>query len=226
MKKKLILSVLFIVCALLRVSAQELKFGVEAGANWSHYKNDKAKAEQVGNMGTGFQLSGTVDYEFRKHWMLMSGLTFMQTRSSMMLYNSSMPYFPDTEIKMGHLNIPVKVGYNIRFNKNISLIPYVGLYGSVNFNLGKCDVKEATGSNQTWKPMDGYSYTIPSDLPYEVVARIDPFRRWNWGALGGIKMVIAHHYTLSLQYYESIKKVQKQCNLRNFGYQLSIGYQF
>ena len=73
---------------------------------------------------------------------------------------------------------------------------------------------------------DGYSYTIPSDLPYEVVARIDPFRRWNWGALGGIKMVIAHHYTLSLQYYESIKKVQKQCNLRNFGYQLSIGYQF
>ena len=83
----------------MQASAQQVKFGVEAGGNWSHYKNDKSKAEQVGSMGGGFQLGGTVDYEFKHHWMLMSGLTWMQTRSSMKLFNASVPYFPDTEIK-------------------------------------------------------------------------------------------------------------------------------
>lgn len=76
--------------------------------------------------------------------------------------------------------------------------------------------------------MDGYSYIVPTeaDIPYEYEATIDAFRRWNYGAMGGMKAVIAGRYTVSIQYYESIKKVQKQCNLRNYGYQLSIGYQF
>ncbi|MDY6192004.1 MAG: outer membrane beta-barrel protein, partial [Bacteroides uniformis] len=186
--------------------------------------------EQVGSMGGGFQLGGTVDYEFKHHWMLMSGLTWMQTRSSMELFNASVPYFPDTEIKMNHLNIPIKIGYNIRINKSLSLIPYIGVYGSINFNAGKCDVKNPyyTGETNHWKPMDGYSYIVPTeaDIPYEYEATIDAFRRWNYGAVGGMKAVIAGRYTVSLQYYESIKKVQKQCNLRNYGYQLSVGYQF
>ena len=63
--------------------------------------------------------------------------------------------------------------------------------------------------------MDGYSYIVPTeaDIPYEYEATIDAFRRWNYGAVGGMKAVIAGRYTVSLQYYESIKKVQKQCNL-------------
>lgn len=228
--KKIIIFFILTAYLLPQASAQQVKFGVEAGGNWSHYKNDKSKAEQVGSMGGGFQLGGTVDYEFKHHWMLMSGLTWMQTRSSMELFNASVPYFPDTEIKMNHLNIPIKIGYNIRINKSLSLIPYIGVYGSINFNAGKCDVKNPyyTGETNHRKPMDGYSYIVPTeaDIPYEYEATIDAFRRWNYGAVGGMKAVIAGRYTVSLQYYESIKKVQKQCNLRNYGYQLSVGYQF
>lgn len=128
------------------------------------------------------------------------------------------------------LEHPHKIGYNIRINKSLSLIPYIGVYGSINFNAGKCDVKNPyyTGETNHWKPMDGYSYIVPTeaDIPYEYEATIDAFRRWNYGAVGGMKAVIAGRYTVSLQYYESIKKVQKQCNLRNYGYQLSVGYQF
>ena len=102
-KKYLIITVLFTCFCLLPASAQQVKFGIEAGGNWSHYKNDKSKAEQVGSMGGGFQLGGTVDYEFKHHWMLMSGLTWMQTRSSMELFNASVPFFPDTEIKTNTL---------------------------------------------------------------------------------------------------------------------------
>lgn len=178
-------------------------------------------------MGGGFQLGGTVDYEFKRHWMLMSGLSFMQTRSNMKLFDKMAAYFPDTEIKMNHLNIPIKVGYNIHFNKSFSLIPYIGAYGSINFNAGKCKVKDGSNDNH-WKPMDGHSYTVATepDFPYEYVATIGAFHRWNYDAVRGMKAVIADRYTVSLQYYESIKKVQKQCNLRNYSYQLSIGYQF
>jgi hypothetical protein len=80
--KKIIIFFILTAYLLPQASAQQVKFGVEAGGNWSHYKNDKSKAEQVGSMGGGFQLGGTVDYEFKHHWMLMSGLTWMQTRST------------------------------------------------------------------------------------------------------------------------------------------------
>lgn len=72
--KKIIIFFILTAYLLPQASAQQVKFGVEAGGNWSHYKNDKSKAEQVGSMGGGFQLGGTVDYEFKHHWMLMSGL--------------------------------------------------------------------------------------------------------------------------------------------------------
>lgn len=226
-KKHLIIAAILTFLCILPANAQQLKFGIEAGSNWSHYKNNKSKGEQVGSMGVGFQVSGTVDYEFKHHWMLMSGLTFMQTRSSMMLFDTGLPFFSDTEIKLNHLNIPIKVGYNIHINKKLSLIPYVGAYGSINFNAGKCHVKETSlGTTNHWKPMDGHSYIVPTDLPHEYEATIDAFRRWNYGAMGGMKAVIGSRYTVSLQYYESIKKIQKQCNLRNYGYQLNIGYQF
>lgn len=74
--KKIIIFFILTAYLLPQASAQQVKFGVEAGGNWSHYKNDKSKAEQVGSMGGGFQLGGTVDYEFKHHWMLMSGLTW------------------------------------------------------------------------------------------------------------------------------------------------------
>lgn len=226
-KKRMILSALFALFCLLPAAAQQWRFGIEAGCNWTHYRNDKSFASQVGNMGGGFQVEGTVDYEFKNHWMLMSGLTLMKTQSNMKLYNSMMPYFPDTEIKMGHLNIPLQVGYSIQLSKNLSLIPQAGFYGSINFNIGKCDVMEATTEDiKHWKPMDGYTYIIPSEDTYDVNATISPFRHWNWGAIGGLKAVIANHYTVSLQYYESLKKVQKQCNLRNYGVLLNVGYRF
>lgn len=228
MKKRFMGAVLFACLFSVQAHAQQLKFGVEAGANWSHYKNYKGWAEQVGGMGAGFQIAATVEYESEHHWMLMSGLTFMQTRSRMMLYNSSMPFFPNTEIRLNHLEIPLKVGYNIHISKGFCLIPFVGMYGTLNFNAGKSKVKELLSEKANrWKPMDGYSYILPEGyFPYECTATIDPFRRWTYGGLGGVKAVVADRYTLSFQYHESIMKVQKQCNLRNYGYRFNVGYRF
>ena len=141
----------------------------------------------AGSMGGGFQPGGTVDTrEFAIGCWCRP--TWMQTRSSMKLFNASVPYFPDTPIKMNHRSHENRLQHPYQ---NLSLIPYIGVYGSINFN-GKCDVKKPyyTGETNHWKPMDGYSYiitTTETDIPYEYEATIDASRRWDYGAVGGMK---------------------------------------
>lgn len=220
----------------LHASAQ-IKVGIDAGMNLTHFKSSSDHyAQKKGGMGAGFQIGGTVDYEFKRHWMLMSGASFMQTQSNMELTYSMLPYFPDAKIKLNHIVIPLKVGYNIRINKKFSLIPSVGLYGSYNFSAGKCalDINSPSDGKENikhvkWNPMEGYSYTIPvagAETPRDYEVRLDALRHWTYGAIGGLKAVISDHYTISFQYYEAIKKVQGQCGIRDYGYQLSVGYIF
>ena len=86
-----------------------------------------------------FQAGVDISYEFERHWVLSAGLTFAQTRSTLNLTDGTSVgyFFPQTDVKLNHLMIPLKVGYNIRFCKNFSLIPSVGWYGSLDFNAGE-----------------------------------------------------------------------------------------
>lgn len=120
MKTKMIVVVVLAAMCVLPLSAQ-VKVGVEGGMNLSHYLvsgSDGYKAEQVGGMKPGFQLGVTVDYEIGKHWMLMSGLSWLQNRSTMKMMDHMVTYFPKTEIKMNNLILPLKMGYNIRVSDN------------------------------------------------------------------------------------------------------------
>lgn len=110
MKTKMIVVVVLAAMCVLPLSAQ-VKVGVEGGMNLSHYLvsgSDGYKAEQVGGMKPGFQLGVTVDYEIGKHWMLMSGLSWLQNRSTMKMMDHMVTYFPKTEIKMNNLILPLK----------------------------------------------------------------------------------------------------------------------
>lgn len=106
----MIVVVVLAAMCVLPLSAQ-VKVGVEGGMNLSHYLvsgSDGYKAEQVGGMKPGFQLGVTVDYEIGKHWMLMSGLSWLQNRSTMKMMDHMVTYFPKTEIKMNNLILPLK----------------------------------------------------------------------------------------------------------------------
>lgn len=217
----------------LQVSAQ-VKIGVDAGMNLTHFKSHYSyEAQKKGGMGAGFQIGVTVDYEFKRHWMLMSGASFMQTQSNMELSYSMHPQFPDTKIKLNHIIIPLKVGYNIQISKKLSLIPSIGIYGSYNFSAGKCPLEitsptDGKAIHERWNPMKGYSGEFPSSNSpgYYYNIGLDAFRHWTYGGVAGLKAVVNGHYTASFQYYESIKEIQSQCDLRNYGYQLSVGYMF
>lgn len=225
--KKVITFILSVFALSFSVSAQHVRLGVETGANLSHFKSSgEYHAQKKGGMGAGFQIGGTVDYEFKHHWMLMSGVSFMQTKSNMKLADNTIFHFPDTEIKLNHLMLPIKIGYNISICKGLRIAPFIGIYGSYNFNAGSSSLKAGNKTNK-WKPMNGYSYSLPNtDITYDYKATIKPFSHWTYGAMVGVKAVVADHYTISFQYNEAIKEIQNQCNLRNYGYQLSVGYQF
>lgn len=224
---------LIALCVPLLASAQ-FKVDVEAGMNLSHFKSSQdTDRKQVGGMKAGFQIGAEVSYEFKRHWILMSGLTFAQTRNTMNLTNGTSfgYYFPKTDIELNHFIIPLKVGYNIRFSDNFHLIPSIGWYGSIDFQAGSSPLaifnEDGNGlTHTTWKPMDGFTYNPPVGAPFEYPVTLDPFRHWTYGAMGGLKAVVCKHYLISVDYYESIKKAQKQNDLRNYGIQLSVGYRF
>lgn len=230
-KMKKIIITFIVGCLFIIPASAQVRLGVEAGMNLSHFKySQSGKTQKVDGMKPGFQIGVTADYEFEKHWMLITGVSFMQTHSNMKLatYTNAF-YFPNTEIKLNHLTIPLKVGYNIHINDNLSLIPSVGWYGSINFSAGNASLKYIDGDeirHTNWKPMDGYSYEISADLPHPITASVGACRHWTYGATGELKAIIRKHYTVGFSYYEDIKKVQKQNDLRNYGFQLSVGYKF
>lgn len=231
MKGKIIaLSVLVAMCVL-PLSAQ-IRIGVEGGMNLSHYLvsgSDGYKANQIGGMKAGGQLGVTIDYEMGKHWMLMSGLSWLQSRSTMKMQDHMVFYFPKSEIKVNNLMLPLKIGYDFRLSDHFRLIPSVGAYVSYGFSAGDCSLDiirqkgdEIHTESVTWKPMDGFYYQA-GEHNY---GRLQAFRRWDYGGIIGVKSVIATHYTVGLNYAVGIKKVQRQNGLRNSTLQLSVGYRF
>ena len=165
----------------------------------------------------------------------MSGASFMQTQSKMEMSYSMLPRFPDAKIKLNHIVIPLKVGYNIQISKKLSLIPSIGVYGSYNFSAGKCplDINSTSDGKEnikhvSWNPMKGYSYEIPiiNSPGSTQKVDLDALRHWTYGGIAGLKAIISKHYTVSFQYNEAIKQIQGQCSIRDYGYQLSVGYMF
>jgi len=49
---------------------------------------------------------------------------------------------------------------------------------------------------------------------------------WDFGGVVGLKAVISNHFTASFNYSHSIRVIQRQMDLRNSNFQLSVGYLF
>ena len=221
---KLILACLVILCSLPAMA--QVKLGVEAGANLSNYlTNSHSNPSGSKDMKVGFQAGVTADYEFQNHLMLMSGLYFIRKGGNLKLgenYGKNSYYrYPNVEVKMNYLQIPVKLGYNFHINDKLSLIPYIGLYAAYGFNAGKSDLQMVDNGkllDTSWKPIEGYGYSAGQS--------IRGFKHWDVGAIAGVKAVIGKHYTISFDYNIGLNKAQSTYGLRNSTFQLSVGYRF
>ena len=227
MKKLLfVLSVLLCAC---HASAQ-VKVGVEAGANLSRFVGSSSlPSEKKAKMGV--QLGVNLDYEFMNHWLLMSGLTFIQTQGELKLgenYNgvqgdsymnpTAFMKFPEVQTKVNYLQVPLRLGYQFCLNESLCVIPSVGGYVAYGFGAGKCDLKVKDGetgkiSSTQWRPLDG-----------KEEQGLEAFRSWDWGATAGVKAVWKQHYTFSFDYSIGAKKALADYGLRNSTYRVSLGY--
>ncbi len=233
MKNRLIVLFIVMLFSIGNAGAQ-VKFGIEAGGNFSHYLGGTATtAKQSGKMKAGFQIGVTADYTLKNNLMLISGISFLQTNSTMKLADHMNFLFPKTDIRLNNLILPLKIGYNLHLGDKVSLVPSIGVYGGYAFSAGKCDLnitypKDNGAEIKTvqWKPMDGYSYEIPNVKPSGYVAQTDKFSHWDYGAIAGVKLIGLDHYTLSFDYTVGIKEVKKDNKLRNSTFQLSVGYRF
>lgn len=230
--KKLFIAA-FLLIAFLPLSAQHFHWDVEAGMNLTHFRySGNYNAEKIGGMKPGFRIGVNAGYEFRRHWMLTAGLSYMNTYSEMKLRSAATF---DAEIRQNHLMVPVRLGYNIRIGRRLSLVPSVGLYGMLNFGGSNSSLSYLSGTSPVtadWNPMDGFSTTVPMQNPEgtpsgkDWPASVDAFRRWTFGAVGELKAVVDGHYTVGVSYFEDIQKVQKQHGLRCYGLMMSVGYCF
>lgn len=225
MKNRIITFSVFVFCVVSFATSQ-IKVGVEAGVNFSHYLGTQTYiAKEMGGMKPGFQIGATVDYEMRNHWMLLTGLSFLQNRGTLAIADHMVFYFSKADMRINNLVLPVKVGYNIHVSDNLSFIPSFGPYVSYAFSAGKCDMIRATGTVAPefvkWEPMSGHYYEPEEDWP----ASISPHKRWDIGAIAGLKTVIYKNYTVSFNYSVGITQVLVH-KLRNSNFQLSVGYNF
>ncbi len=220
MKTKLVFMFVMASLFVTTLSAQ-VRVGVDAGANASKFVGKGSSPAVKGDWKLGYQIGVNASYEFQNHWMLLSGLSFIQRSGDLQLGvydatgNVGMIH-PKVATKINYLQVPLKVGYNIHISNRFSLIPNAGLYAAYGWGAGACDLKTGSGSvSTTWKPLQG-----------KPEYGLEPFRRWDWGGTAGVKAVVNQHYTIDLNYSLGILKAQTDYSLRNSTFQLSVGYLF
>ncbi len=238
MKKVLLLTAL-VLGVVTSAQAQQVKFGIEGGMNLSGIRTNDDRESNPKGLSLGWQIGGTATYEFNNHITLMSGLTLMHTQRNAEFLPWYGGYFPKAEMKTNQLTLPLKAGYTIHISDALRITPFVGAYASYHFSGGNGNMdyydhayhymQEPTKAK--WGAMYRFNYyTYEYNENLEVVNTsteyIDPLRHWTWGATGGINATIKDHYTISLQYMEDIKRIQKELNFRDYSLMLSVGYKF
>lgn len=143
------------------------------------------------------------------------------------------PAFNHISFKMNYLELPLKLGYKFQLGDKLDLIPSIGIYGSYGFNAGNCSLDvyhsyENYGAYvpTQWKPFDGYYKVDDANSSSVSVIPLKELRHWDFGGTVGLKAVISNHFTASFNYSHSIRAIQRQMDLRNSNFQLSVGYQF
>ena len=237
MKKVLLLTAL-VLGLIANAHAQQVKFGIEGGMNLSGIRTNDDRQSPRG-LSAGWQIGGTASYEFKNHITLSSGIIFMNTQRNAKFLPWYGGYFPTAEVKSNQLTLPLKAGYTFQIGKSLSITPAVGLYASYHFSggLGNMDYYNHAyhlGQDPVkarWGAMHSFNYYVSiynenGEIENSFVEEIDPLRHWTWGAVGGINATIKDHYTISLQYMEDIKRIQRELNFRDYSLMLSVGYKF
>ncbi|MBR3626000.1 MAG: outer membrane beta-barrel protein [Bacteroidaceae bacterium] len=236
--KRLLTLMALMLCMAVVTQAQKVRFRIEGGMNLSGIRTNDDRESNPRGLCAGWQICGTVSYEFKKHITLISGLTLMHTQRNAKFSPWYGGYFPKAEVKTNQLVLPLKAGYSIHIGKLLRITPSAGLFASYHISGGDGNMNhhefvngELNMIKARWNPMHDFSYysyavNEKGEESGSYISNITSVRHWTWGAVGGINATIKNHYTVSLQYMEDIKRIQKDLNFRDYSMMLSVGYKF
>ena len=237
--KRLMTLLALMLCMTMAIQAQKVRFGIEGGMNLSGIRTNDDRESNPRGLSAGWQIGGTASYEFKNHITLMTGLTLMHTQQNAKFSPSMGGYFPKAEVKTNQLILPLKAGYTFHIGNALSITPFAGLYASYHFSGGDGSMDYYNHAyhlgeepvKAKWGAMDAFSYNTyiyneDGEVKGSSTNQIAPIRHWTWGAVGGINATFKNHYTVSLQYMEDIKRIQKNLNFRDYSMMLSVCYKF
>lgn len=222
---KKVLFILFLSIIAFNADAQKVNYGFHIGANLNGlYGGDNYRVYN-NKMKVGYNFGADVCLSVSKKVKVFSGLSLLQTSgkfSAMSNYlnteGKNYTEYPEINVKLISLEIPIKFGYEFEVSKNLSLIPNIGVYGR--YALASLKDKIATtgyDNTEKWDALKDYN----RDLHH-----VDGFKKYDIGVCVGVKAQISNHYILSLDYNHGIIEQSKQYKLKNRGLSLSIGYNF
>lgn len=209
--KKLIITTTFFLFCLLSIQAQEgFHWGFNLGMNLNNFKGKENDVSDYGGAGLGVNIGMEYEYQFKKRWMLRSGLNYSVKKTSP---KSFYLYSPIDEgrgrymdIRLGYLELPLTVGYEIPLKGPVSLIPEIGAFFAcgVEGQLVSCTPSGYATYGGDWNPFKPFtgSYPIPE-------VNMDAFERFNGGLRFGITGKI-YHFRISMKYDLGLALIQKR----------------
>ncbi|MBV8253218.1 MAG: PorT family protein [Chitinophaga sp.] len=169
--KKLILSGVLAVGALLSAQAQNIKFGVKGGLNITKLTNtDNAKTK------AGFNVGGFVNIGLNKEWAIQPEVLYSGQGVKV---NNPSP-IPDETFKADYISVPVMVQYSIAPSFYLEAGPQVSFLASAKDKIG-------SNTSDMKKYMAGADFGLGFGLGYKFDCGVGVSGRYMFGITDAFK---------------------------------------
>lgn len=178
--KKLIFIIAFLVVYISNTNAQDVRFGVKGGVNYSNVVSDKLDNEPL----TSFHLGGVMEALFTEKIALQTEILYSEQGFKTKGVNHQNTY------KFSYINVPVMVKYFVTKGFILEAGPQIGFLNSAKFitesdgNSSKTDIKEALRSND---------FCLNFGVGYQLSNGWNIGARYNWGISNITKEQLNQH---------------------------------
>ncbi len=205
------------------VKAQRLNTGLHIGTNLSGYVGGNKYKIYDTSYKVGYEIGGDIRYTLNCGINFTSGISFTQSQGKFSVmsdyYDATgqiTTEFPEINTNILFLEIPLKVGYGFQLGGKTRLNPFAGIYGRYGLLSMKDDVREiGKTESEKWDCFKDYNSTYH---------HIDAMKRIDFGMMVGVEMMVADHYSISINYRRGLLSQSTQYGLRQQGVSLSLGY--
>lgn len=216
--KKIILSAAAVMAFAFTAQAQEVKFGVKAGANFATVTGDDA---DDASSRTGFHVGGVVELKLTDKFSIQPELLYsMQgAERSEVEEEGGIIYTGETKAKLDYINIPIMAKYYVIEGLSIEAGPQVG------FLVNAKEEVELTGTGP------GGSITVSQEEDAK-----DFYKSVDFGLAAGAGYELPMGLFFQARYYVGLSNIGEDfefagatveaADIKNSVIQLSVGFKF